>query len=443
MKEKKSAFISVNQRPSSLLVRGGHVIDPANQIDAIADVFIRNGKIAAVGPKLKESAEETIDARGLIVAPGFIDMHVHLREPGQAHKETIATGTAAAAAGGFTSVCAMPNTHPVNDSAEITEWMQAPERGALVNVFPIAAATLGSQGEKLTDFPALRKAGAVAVTDDGKPILENNIMREALETAKRVGFPVIQHAEDTRLTAGGHMNAGAVSFRLGLRGMPVEGEAGIVRRDIELAKKTGGHLHVAHISTAAAVEEVRRAKREGVNVTCEVTPHHFVLTDEAVVGYDTRYKMNPPLRSAEDRKAMLVALADGTIDAIATDHAPHAHHEKMVEFDRAAFGITGLETALGLAISELHTKRGLPLTRIVELLTTNPGRILALGGRGELGVGAPADVTIFDPKKQWTFDAKQTLSKSKNTPFGGWKLMGKTVVTIIGGGVVYGIGNRK
>jgi dihydroorotase len=442
MKERKSAFISVHQPPnerqlpSSLLIRGGHVIDPANHVDAIADVFIRDAKIAAIGPKLKETAEETIDARGLIVAPGFIDMHVHLREPGQAHKETIATGTAAAAAGGFTSVCAMPNTHPVNDSAEITEWMQAPERGAVVNVFPIAAATLGSLGEKLTDFGALRRAGAVAVTDDGKPILEDDIMREALERAKRVGLPVIQHAEDTRLTAGGQMNAGTISFRLGLRGMPLEGEAGIVRRDIELAKKTGGHVHVAHISTAAAVEEVRRAKREGVNVTCEVTPHHFVLTDEAVAGYDTRYKMNPPLRSAEDREAMLVALADGTIDAIATDHAPHAHHEKMVEFDRAAFGITGLETALGLAIRELHKKRGLSLTRIVELLTTNPGRILALGQRGQLGVGAPGDLTIFDPKKQWTFDAKQTRSKSRNTPFGGWKLTGKVEATIVGGVVI-------
>ena len=386
------------QPPRSLLIRGGHVIDPANHIDRTADVLIRDGKVVAVGPKLKEAAEETIDARGLIVAPGLIDMHVHLREPGQAHKETIATGTAAAAAGGFTSVCTMPNTQPVNDSAELTEWMQAAERGAVVNVFPIAAATLGSQGERLTDFAALRQAGAVGVSDDGKPILEDNVMREALELAKRVGFPVIQHAEDTRLTAGAQMNAGSVSFRLGLRGMPVEGEAGIVRRDIELAKKTGAHIHVAHISTAAAVDEVRRAKREGVNVTCEVTPHHFVLTDEAVAGYDTRYKMNPPLRTEADRQAMLAGLEDGTIDAIATDHAPHAHHEKMVEFDRAAFGITGLETALGLAISELQ-KHKIPLTRIVELLTTNPGSILSLGGRGRLSLGSPADVTIFDPKK--------------------------------------------
>ena len=260
-------------------------------------------------------------------------------------------------------------------------------------------------------------------------------MREALEAAKRVGFPVIQHAEDTRLTAGAQMNAGSVSFRLGLRGMPVEGEAGIVRRDIELAKKTGAHIHVAHISTAAAVDEVRRAKREGVNVTCEVTPHHFVLTDEAVAGYDTRYKMNPPLRTEADRQAMLAGLEDGTIDVIATDHAPHAHHEKMVEFDRAAFGITGLETALGLAISELQ-KRRIPLARIVELLTTNPGSILSLGGRGRLNVGSPADVTIFDPRKQWTFDAKDSKSKSRNTPFGGWKLTGKVVATIVGGKIV-------
>jgi dihydroorotase len=448
MKEKKSASISGNrrpdgfQRPRSLLIRGGHVIDPANHLDGPADILIREGKIAAIGPKLKESAEETIDARELIVAPGFIDIHVHLREPGQAHKETIATGTAAAAAGGFTSVCAMPNTAPVNDSAEITAWMQSPERGAMVNVFPIAAATLGSQGEKLTDFAALRQAGAVGVSDDGKPILEDEIMRETLQMAKRVGFPVIQHAEDTRLTSGAAMNAGAVSFRLGLRGMPAEGEAGIVRRDIELAKKTGAHIHVAHISTAEAVDEVRRAKREGVNVTCEVTPHHFVLTDEAVAGYDTRYKMNPPLRTEADRQAMLAGLEDGTIDAIATDHAPHAHHEKMVEFDRAAFGITGLETALGLTISELHKKRGLPLTRIVELLSTNPGRILSVGGRGQLSVGAPADITIFDRKKQWTFDAKDSKSKSRNTPFGGWKLTGKVVTTIVSGVVVGESGKR-
>lgn len=446
MKEKRSASISVNQRPEgsqrpkSLLIRGGHVIDPANGVDTETDVLIRDGKIAAVAGKIKDGADETIDARGLVVAPGFIDIHVHLREPGQAHKETIATGTAAAAAGGFTSVCAMPNTSPVNDSAEITEWMQAPERGAVVNVFPIAAATMGSLGEKLTDFAALHKAGAVAVTDDGKPILEDEIMREALVAAKRAGIPVIQHAEDTRLTAGAQMNHGPVSFRLGLRGMPAEGEAGIVRRDIALAKKTGAHIHVAHISTAAAVEEVRRGKREGVNVTCEITPHHFALIDEAVSGYDTRYKMNPPLRSREDREAMLVALEDGTIDAIATDHAPHAHHEKMVEFDRAAFGITGLETALGLAISELHKKRGISLKRIIELLTANPARIVPLGRRGQLGVGAPADVTIFDPKKQWTFEAKESKSRSRNTPFGGWKLTGRVVKTIVAGSVKYDAG---
>ncbi len=443
MTRKESAFMSVNQRldskqpPKSLLICGGHVIDPANGVDGPADVFIRDGKIAAVAPKLKEKAERTIEAKGLIVAPGFIDLHVHLREPGQAYKETIATGTAAAAKGGFTSVCAMPNTQPVNDSVETTRWMQSPERGALVNVFPIAAATLGSQGEKLTDFYALREAGAVAVSDDGRPILDDQIMREALEAAKRTGFPVIQHAEDTRVTAGTQMNYGAVSLRLGLRGMPAEAEAAIVRRDIELARKTGAHIHVAHISTAAAVEEVRRGKREGVRVSCEVTPHHFSLTEEAVAGYDTRYKMNPPLRSQEDREAMLMALEDGTIDAIATDHAPHAHHEKMVEFDRAAFDITGLETALGLGISELHEKRGIPLQRVVELLTANPGRILSLGGRGQLSAGAPADVTIFDPKRKWTFDWKESRSKSKNTPFGGWKLTGKAMVSIVGGRLVY------
>ena len=421
------------------MIRGGRVIDPAQKLDAESDILLRDGKIAEVAPKgkIRGSAEKTLDARGLIVAPGFIDLHVHLREPGQSHKETIATGTAAAAAGGFTSICAMPNTSPVNDSVEITEWMQAPERGAVVNVFPIAAATIGSQGQQLTDFKALKRAGAVAVTDDGKPILDDAIMREALRGAAAAEMPVIQHAEDTRQTQNAVINAGATAVRLGLRGMPPEAEVEIVERDIRLAAQTKAHLHVAHISTLAALKAVRRGKRERLYVTCEITPHHFVLTEEDVGDYNTNSKMNPPLRSASDREAMLAALADGGIDCIATDHAPHAAHEKTVEFDRAPFGVTGLETALALAVTKLHVEKRIPLLRIIELLSTNPAKLIGLTGRGTLAKGSVADVTIFDAKKRWTFVAANSLSKSKNSPFDGWQLTGKVVATIVGGEIRY------
>jgi dihydroorotase len=421
----------------SLLIRGGRVIDPSSGLDQITDILLSDGQIAAISPEGRVSADERFDARGLVVAPGFIDLHVHLREPGQAYKESIATGTAAAAAGGFTSVCAMPNTHPVNDSARITAWMQEPARAAVVNVFPIAAATKGSLGEELSDFRELRKAGAVGVTDDGKPILDERLMEDALLLAAKVGFPVIQHAEDTRLTGGASMNAGPVSFRLGLRGWPNEAESSIVARDVDLARRTRAHLHVAHISTAEALEAVKRVRNGGVRVTCEVTPHHFLLTDENVGEYDTNYKMNPPLRSAEDRDAMIRGLFDASIDCIATDHAPHARHEKEVEFDKAAFGITGLETALGLTLTELHHKRGMPLKRVVELLSTNPARIIGLKGRGEIAAGAIADITIFDPKAKWKFETVKSKSKSRNAPFDGWQLTGRPVATIVGGKIVY------
>ncbi len=371
MTEKKRA----NLPPSSLLIRGGHLIDPAARIDAPMDVLLKNGRVAEVAPpnQIKGSADEKFDARGLVVAPGFIDLHVHLREPGQTHKETIPTGTAAAAAGGFTSVCTMPNTIPVIDSVEWIEWLRDPERGALVNVFGIAAATEASKGLALTDFRALQIAGAIAVTDDGKPILEDAIMREALVLGGELNFPVVQHAEDTRMTEGCSMHAGAQSFRLGLRGMPAAAEASIVERDVHLAMQIpNARLHVAHISTADALKSVRRAKRAKARVTAEVTPHHFMLTDDDMRDYDSNYKMNPPLRSASDLEAILAALADGTLDAIATDHAPHAAHEKEMEFERAAFGITGLETALTLAITRLHRERHIPLFRIVELFTAGP-----------------------------------------------------------------------
>jgi len=427
------------KRAESLLIRGGRVVDPAARVDAEMDVLLRDGRVAEVAArgKVRGGADESLDARGLIVAPGFVDLHVHLREPGQSQKETIATGTAAAAAGGFTSVCAMPNTSPVNDSAEITAWMLHPERGAVVNVFPVAAASVGSKGERLTDFRSLQRAGAIAFTDDGRPILDENLMREALRAAAQFQVPLIQHAEDTRQTAGCSMNEGPTAFRLGLRGMPASAEADLVERDLQLARQAGAHLHVAHVSTAAALKAIRRGKRNRQRVTCEVTPHHFTLLDENVGEYDTRFKMNPPLRSASDREAILVALADGSMDAIATDHAPHSAHDKQVEFERAAFGVTGLETALGLAITRLLREKRIPMTRIVELLSSGPARVMGLKGRGTLARGSVADVTIFDPVARWTFSAGRSRSRSRNTPFDGWQLTGKVVATIVGGGVVY------
>jgi dihydroorotase len=435
--------IDVTSRSTStLLIKGGHLIDPAARIDAPMDVLLKDGRVAEVAlpNKIKGGAEKAdkFDARGLIVAPGFIDLHVHLREPGQTHKETIATGTAAAAAGGFTSVCTMPNTAPVVDSVEWVEWLRQPERGAVVNVFAIAAATRGSLGTTLSDFRALHRAGAVAVSDDGRPILDDGMMREALVLGGELNFPVVQHAEDTRMTENCSMHAGARSFRLGLRGMTAAAEASMVERDVQLAMQIpNARLHVAHLSTADALKSVRRGKRAKARVTFEVTPHHFTLTDEDMRDYDSNYKMNPPLRSTADREAMLAALADGTADAIATDHAPHAAHEKEMEFERAAFGIAGLETALALAITRLHREKHIPLVRIVEIFTAGPARCFDLRGRGSLLRGSIADVTVFDPKKKWIFEAAKSQSKSRNTPFDGWQLTGKAVATIVGGKVVY------
>lgn len=429
---------SSKSRP--LLIRGGHLIDPAAKIDAPMDVLLENGRVAEIASpnQIKRGADEKFDARGLIVAPGFIDLHVHLREPGQGYKETIATGTAAAAAGGFTSVCCMPNTSPVVDSPEWVRWLLQSERGAVVNVFPIAAATQSSKGAVLTDFRGLHQAGAVAVTDDGKPILDDDIMRETLRLSSELSLPVIQHAEDTRMTENCVMNEGPTSFRLGLRGMKTAAEASIVERDIHLAERfNGARIHVAHLSTADALKAVRRGKRSKARVTCEVTPHHFTLLDSDVGDYDTNCKMNPPLRSAADREAILAALADGTVDAIATDHAPHAPHEKIMEFERAMFGVTGLETALGLAITKLHREQKIPLSRIVELFTAGPARVVDLPGRGTLTVGSHADVTIFDPKKSWTFEAAKSLSLSHNSPFDGWRMTGRAVATIVGGRIVH------
>ncbi len=424
----------------SLLIKGGHVIDPASKIDGPMDVLLRDGRVAEIAApnSIHGNAEQKFDARGLIVAPGFIDLHVHLREPGQNYKETIATGTVAAAAGGFTSVCTMPNTDPVVDTPDWVTWVRRPERGAVVNVFPVAAATRGSKGAVLTDFAALQRAGAIAVSDDGKPILEDETMRMALRLGAELNFPVVQHAEDTRLSQNCSMHEGATSFRLGLHGVAAAAEASIVDRDVSLAQEIrDSRLHVAHLSTADALKAMRRGKRAKARVTCEVTPHHFSLLDENVGDYDTHCKMNPPLRSSADREAILVALADGTVDAIATDHAPHAAHEKQVEFERAAFGITGLETALGLAITKLHRESRIPLARIVELFTAGPARVFDLRGRGSLARGNFADVTIFDPKARWTFDVSKSRSLSRNCPFDGWQLTGKVMATIVSGRVVY------
>ena len=430
---------------TDLLIRNGRVIDPASNVDEPRDVLVRDGRIAAVdkpGAFSDIRNAEVLDATNCIVAPGLIDIHVHLREPGQGHKETIATGTAAAAAGGFTTVVAMPNTSPVNDSVDVLRWMLSPDRNAAIRVLAMPAATLGSAGERLTDFAALASAGAVGFTDDGKPILEPEIMRAALTRAAELGLPISQHAEDPRLSHGAIMNHGAVAFRLGLRGYPAIAESSIVGRDIELVReiaKTGlkAHLHVQHVSTGAALEAIRRAKADGLHVTCEAAPHHFALTDEAVGDYDTNAKMNPPLRAEEDRRAVIEAILDGTVDCIATDHAPHASWEKEVEFDRAPNGITGLETALGLALRILHREHGIPLARVVSLMSTQPAALIKPQDCGTLRAGAAADLVIFDPAAEWNFDARESRSKSKNTPFDGIPMLGRVRTTICGGRIVY------
>lgn len=429
---------------TAILMHGGHLIDPSTGIDSMRDLLVRDGRVAAVDlpGKLdslskKENAVR-MDASGNIVAPGLIDIHVHLREPGHGYKETIASGTRAAAAGGFTSVCAMPNTLPVNDTPEITGWMQSPEREAVVRVFPIAAATRGSMGEVLTNYAALKEAGAVAFSDDGKPILQDAMMRESLAAAAAIGLPVIQHAEDTRLTQNASMHAGALAFRLGLRGMSAEAESNIVERDIALlAEIPNGHLHVAHLSTAKAFDAVRRAKRSGLHVTCEVTPHHFALTQDAIGDYNTHAKMSPPLRSDEDRQALIEGLLDGTVDAIATDHAPHAIHEKEQEFERAPNGITGLETALGISLLVLHQQHGLPLARVLALLSSQPAELLHLKHRGSLAVGSFADVVSFSVERDWKFLVSESQSKARNSPFDGWMFPGLILLTMSEGRVVH------
>lgn len=424
----------------ALLIKNGHLIDPAANENTGMNVLIEDGKVAAwlkAADGVPEGAE-VFDASGLLVAPGFIDLHVHLREPGQEHKETIASGCAAAAAGGWTSVCPMPNTNPVNDNAAITRYMiEQAEHAGLANVFPIGAITKSSDGAELAEMGEMKAAGAVAVSDDGRPVPNAGIMRRAMQYAKDFDLPVIDHCEDKSLSAGGVMHEGRVSLLLGLKGMPALAEEIDAVRDIILARETGAHIHIAHVSTKGAIEAVRRAKNEGINVTCEVTPHHFTLTDRSVEGYDTNYKMAPPLRSEEHLEAVIEGIKDGTIDAIATDHAPHHHDEKALEFDRAPMGITGLETGVGLAFNELVHKGVIGLERLVELCSTNPARIFKLAGRGTLAPGSVADITIIDPDHKWTYRNAESRSKSRNCPFDGWEFTGRAIATIVGGRIVH------
>jgi dihydroorotase len=424
---------------SRLLVAGGRVVDPSQELDAKLDVLLKDGVVERVGEGLRVRDAQRIDAKGLVVCPGFIDLHTHLREPGREDKETIATGTRAAAAGGFTAVCAMPNTHPVNDSAGITRAILEKARSeGSVRVYPIGAITRGQQGVELAEYGDLQEAGCVAVSDDGRPVASARVMRRALEYARGFGLVVIDHCEEPTLAEQACMNEGAVSTKLGLRGAPAAGEAIMVERDVLLAELTGGRVHIAHLSAAASVDAVRRGKARGVLVTAEVTPHHLFLTDAAVseAAYDTNTKMNPPLRSEADRRAVLEGLRDGTIDCIATDHAPHTVDDKNVEYDQAAFGIVGLETAVPLCLDRLVAANVVTLPQLIALLSTRPARVLGLPG-GTLAPGSPADLTLLDLAKRRAVDPGRFESRSRNTPFAGWTLRGWPAMTIVGGRVVW------
>lgn len=423
-----------------LLIKNGRVIDPASGTDAKRNVWIDGDLISRVEPAdasdrpSSSSNGETLDASGLVVAPGFIDLHCHLREPGGESSETIETGTRAAARGGFTAVCPMPNTRPVNDNASVTRAIL--ERAAAIaatRVWPIGAASLGSRGEGLAEIGAMQKAGIVAVSDDGRPIATAKLLRQVMDYCRALDLPVIDHCEDSSLFAGAVMREGRQSVRLGLHGMPAATESIAVGRDIQVTELTGCRFHVAHLSSRTSLGLVRGAKKRGLRVSCEITPHHFTLCDEDVV-YDARYKMNPPLASAEDRAALIEGLADGTVDAIATDHAPHEAAAKEVEFDRAPFGVTGFETALALALELVHAGK-LPLPRMVELFTTGPARVL--GRKRVIAPGEPADLTIFSTDHQWTFHVKQSASKSTNSPFDGRNFRGAPMATVVGGRIAY------
>ncbi len=415
-----------------LLVRNGRLVDPARNIDTVTDVVIRAGKIRAIGAA-NVSGIPTFDATGFVVAPGFFDIHVHLREPGTEEAETIATGGSAAVAGGFTAIAAMPNTYPPNDNPSITHYIVSEaRRSSPARVFPIGTITKAQKGETLAEIGEMFEAGIVGVSDDGKPVMDGQLFRRALEYAQMFDIPVIQHCEDLNLSKGGVMHEGMYSTRLGLKGIPAAAEETMVSRDLILSDITGGKYHVAHLSTRRSVQMVRDAKGRGLRVSAEVTPHHFTLTDAAVADYDTNAKMNPPLRSADDVAAVLEGIRDGTIDAIASDHAPHHINLKMLEFDRAPFGITGLETAVGLALTRLQ----LPIRRLIELFSTNAQKIMKVAPWG-LFEGSDADLTVLDLNRAWTFDVHQSRSRSRNSPFHGWQMQGKAIATIVGGKIVY------
>ncbi len=421
----------------ALLITGGTVIDPGTGRRGAFDVLVVDGRVVEVAePGQISAAAERLDASGCWVVPGLIDMHVHLREPGYEYKETIATGAAAAVAGGFTAVACMANTNPVNDSGAVTQYvLERAQAAGLARVYPIGALSVGLRGERLAEIGEMREAGIVAVSDDGRPVVDSALMRRALEYSAMFNLPVVAHEEDPALADGGVMHEGPTSFRLGLKGVPAAAEEIMVARDIALLERAGGRLHIAHVSTAGSVSLIRNAKARGLPVTAEVTPHHFTLTDEAVGTYDSNAKMNPPLRSAADVQAVIEGLRDGVIDVIASDHAPHHRDEKDVEFESAAHGVVGLETALPLAL-RLTREAGVPVETVIRAMTTEPARILGLPG-GSLAPGAVADITVIDPERQWQVEPEQFRSKARNTPFGGWKMTGAAVATIVAGRIVW------
>ena len=425
----------------SLLIRGGRIIEPCLGVDMVGDLLIVNGEVAWMGeggPPGPVQVDTTILARGMVVSPGFVDLHVHLREPGFEEKETVATGTEAAARGGFTAVCCMPNTRPPIDSPSVVRYVNNKAKsGGVVRVFPAGCITRGQRGEELVEMGELAEAGVVAFSEDGGSVANSELMRQALEWSRLLDLPITDHCEDSTLTEGGVMNEGEVSARLGLKGMPAAAEDSIVARDIELARLTGARLHIAHVSTAGSVDIIRRAKEKGVDVTAEVTPHHLTLTEERVTGCDTSAKVNPPLRTQADTEALLQGLKEGVIDAIATDHAPHTAPDKACEFDVAAFGISGLETALGVLLGLVHQGK-LDLVSLVSKLTAGPAKVFpALSDLGTLKAGAPGDVTIFDPDLEWVMDPALFASKGKNNPWAGSSLKGKVMATVVAGEIVY------
>jgi dihydroorotase len=427
-----------------LLIKNGRVVDPSSKTDKKLDVLIDKGKIIDIKPKISASGTKSIDASGLVVAPGFIDMHVHLREPGQEDKETIATGARAAARGGFTSIACMPNTNPVNDNRGVTEYiLSEAKKNASVNIFPIASVTKEEKGEELTDMADLIDAGAVAFSDDGMPVQNSQVMRRALEYSKILNAVIIDHCEDKNLSADGVMHEGYYSYLFGLRGIPASSEETIVSRDIILAQKADAAIHIAHLSVKGAAALVKEAKKKKVKVTAEVTPHHLFLTDSLIESYDTNLKMNPPLRSKEDAQALQQAVKDGTIDVFATDHAPHTLDEKDVEFDLAPFGINGLETAVPLLLDRLVNKKVIPISRFVEMISTNPALILRLENKGKICAGADADLTLLNLRKKIVVDVNSFKSKSRNNPFHGWELMGAPEMTIVGGKIAFSSSSWK